>query len=145
MRQLNTSFWDAMQPTADAIEREAARAICLDFFEDLQLGELSCVQTARGAPPPIRLSPSLQLKTDDARGKAGWTHSTRARAQRGSSGFEARNGSFWLHGVRVRLFAGSLQHFRIHPDHWEHRLLLAKARPPDQSASWSAARALLMP
>ena len=44
MRQLGTSFWDTMQPTADAIERTAAHEVCLDFFEDL--GEVSCVQTA---------------------------------------------------------------------------------------------------
>jgi hypothetical protein len=42
-------------------------------------------------------------------------------------GFKIANGSFTLNGAPIRLFAGSLQHFRIHPDHWEHRLLTAKA------------------
>ena len=42
-------------------------------------------------------------------------------------GFQIANGSFTLNGVPTRLFAGSLQHFRIHPDHWEHRLATAKA------------------
>ena len=44
------------------------------------------------------------------------------------AGFEVgMNGTFLLNGSPIRLFAGSLQHFRIHPDHWEHRLALAKA------------------
>ena len=42
------------------------------------------------------------------------------------SGFRVGNRTFLLDGEPVRLFAGSLQHFRIHPDHWEHRLKLAK-------------------
>ena len=42
-------------------------------------------------------------------------------------GFQIANGSFTLNGVPTRLFAGSLQLFRIHPDHWEHRLATAKA------------------
>ena len=44
-----------------------------------------------------------------------------------SAGFQLGNGTFLLNGAPIRLFAGSLQHFRIHPQHWEHRLALAKA------------------
>jgi hypothetical protein len=44
MRQLNTSFWGSMQPVADAISQTAAKAMCVDFFEDLS--EASCVQNA---------------------------------------------------------------------------------------------------
>lgn len=43
------------------------------------------------------------------------------------NGMHLGNGTFMLNGKEIRLFAGSLQHFRIHPDHWEHRILLAKA------------------
>jgi hypothetical protein len=42
------------------------------------------------------------------------------------SGMTVGNGTFLLDGQPIRLFAGSLQHFRMHPDHWEHRLKLAK-------------------
>lgn len=41
-------------------------------------------------------------------------------------GMTLGNGTFLLDGEPIRLFAGSLQHFRMHPDHWEHRLKLAK-------------------
>jgi hypothetical protein len=45
------------------------------------------------------------------------------------SGFQLGNGTlagtFVLNGAPIRLFAGSLQHFRIHPDHWGHRLAMA--------------------
>jgi len=44
-----------------------------------------------------------------------------------AAGFEIRNGTFLLNSKPIRLFAGALQHFRIHPQHWEHRLALAKA------------------
>jgi beta-galactosidase len=43
------------------------------------------------------------------------------------AGFDISNGTFVLNGTPIRLFAGSLQHFRIHPQHWEHRLAAAKA------------------
>jgi hypothetical protein len=41
-------------------------------------------------------------------------------------GMSLGNGTFLLDGKPIRLFSGSLQHFRIHPDHWSHRLQLAK-------------------
>ena len=41
-------------------------------------------------------------------------------------GFAVGNGTFLLNGAPFRVFAASLQHFRIHPNHWEHRLQLAK-------------------
>lgn len=41
-------------------------------------------------------------------------------------GMTLGNGTFLLDGQPTRLFAGSLQHFRMHPNHWEHRLKLAK-------------------
>lgn len=50
MRQLNTSFWGAMQRTADAIDHITARAVCMDFFEDL--GETHCGEQAPHPPGP---------------------------------------------------------------------------------------------
>jgi hypothetical protein len=46
------------------------------------------------------------------------------------SGFRVGNRTFLLDGKPIRLFAGSLQHFRIHQQHWEHRLKLAKRKQP---------------
>ena len=43
-----------------------------------------------------------------------------------TAGFALGNGTFLLDGSPIRLFAGSVQHFRIHPNHWQHRLKLAK-------------------
>jgi hypothetical protein len=54
MRRMNTSFWQSMQPTADAIDKGAAHAVCVDFFEDL--GNLHCGRhnhdQPRPGPPP---------------------------------------------------------------------------------------------
>ena len=55
MRHMNSSFWEAMQPTADAIEHDAAHAVCLDFFDDL--GSVHCGKQAAG-PPPSPLPPA---------------------------------------------------------------------------------------
>eukprot|EP00039_Didymoeca_costata_P032588 m.38438 g.38438 ORF g.38438 m.38438 type:complete len:754 (+) comp9436_c0_seq1:413-2674(+) len=44
-----------------------------------------------------------------------------------TAGFQLGNGTFLLNGDPIRLYAGSLQHFRIHPQHWQHRLTLARA------------------
>lgn len=44
-----------------------------------------------------------------------------------TQGFSVGNGSFLLNGKPMRLFAGSLQHFRIPDQHWEHRLQLARS------------------
>ena len=72
-------------------------------------------------------------------GSGGGSSSTSGKIARGGgekggqetpllAGFQVgMNGTFLLNGAPIRLFAGSLQHFRIHPDHWEHRLALAKA------------------
>lgn len=56
MRQLNTSFWGAMQRTADAIDHNVARAVCMDFFEDL--GETHCNKQAPDPPAPPTPTPA---------------------------------------------------------------------------------------
>ena len=50
LRAMNSSFWDAMQATADAIDEGAAHAVCLDFFEEL--GSVHCGSHDSGPPPP---------------------------------------------------------------------------------------------
>jgi len=50
-RHMNTSFWETMQPTADAIAQGGtAHAVCMDFFEEL--GSVHCGKHDAGPPPP---------------------------------------------------------------------------------------------
>ena len=70
-------------------------------------------------PSPTTSSDASALKADD---------DDAALPAAGQSGMRVGNRTFLLDGKPIRLFAGSLQHFRMHPDHWEHRLKLAKRK-----------------
>jgi beta-galactosidase len=93
---------------------------CFTFVDELKLPFISvascfnCVKNNRSAPlplPPSRRQLQLLASKDVP----------------ALSGFKLGNGTFVLNGEPMRLFTGALQHFRIHPAHWAHRLALARA------------------
>ena len=91
----------------------AAARRCFTFIDELKLPFIpvascsNCVRNKHSAPPRRQLLASDGGPT--------------------LPGFKLGHGTFLLNGEPIRLFAGALQHFRIHPDHWGHRLALAKA------------------
>ena len=98
---------------------EVAPKSCYIFVGELQAPFypvaqcFTCVRNSTGTTVHARpVSPRRQLA---------------ASTKPALTGFRLGNGQFLLNGKPIRLFAGSLQHFRIHPQHWEHRLALARA------------------
>ena len=86
-------------------------------------GSLVCICCANPVlPPPI----DAPREESDAGAQRMGSYHSGGGGGGGGAGFTVGNGTFLLDGAPIRLFAGSLQHFRIHPAHWEHRLSLAR-------------------
>jgi hypothetical protein len=83
----------------------------------------ACFLFVGGLKPPFTANADCLTCTKSAGG--GGTGGAARRPA--SQGFTIGNGTFLLDGAPMRLFGGSLQHFRIPDQHWEHRLALARA------------------
>ena len=101
-------------------------------FEVFQGSPATCHTFVGSLAPPFTPEPAAACLTCVVETPLATTVTTSAPREKKqtttpTSGFQVGNGTFLLNGSPIRLFTGSLQHFRIHPQHWEHRLALAKA------------------
>ena len=106
---------DLLGETCEIAWADGARTVCAAG----RSARARSPQASAEAPSPTTARTASAFKADD---------DDAALPAAGQSGMRVGNRTFLLDGKPIRLFAGSLQHFRMHPDHWEHRLKLAKRK-----------------